>query len=70
VLSSGELSLPTVTLLKRLGADEYYQREPEEVLSVLHDLFISSSKRESLEAPSASSMYVWMSAISSGALDG
>jgi triacylglycerol esterase/lipase EstA (alpha/beta hydrolase family) len=53
VLASGELSLSTVTLLKRLGADEHYKREPKEVLSVLHELFTGSLKRESLEGSTA-----------------
>jgi pimeloyl-ACP methyl ester carboxylesterase len=53
VLTRGELSLPTRTLLSRLGAEAHYRRHPEEVLAVLHDLYVRDSARESLEAQDA-----------------
>ncbi|MBW2295434.1 MAG: alpha/beta fold hydrolase [Deltaproteobacteria bacterium] len=53
MLSQGKLSLPTQNFLRRLGADEHYRKDPEEVLSVLHDTFVRFATRESLEAQDA-----------------
>jgi hypothetical protein len=53
VLSQGKLSLPTENFLRRLGADEHYRKDPEQVLSVLHDTYVRFAIRNTPEAQTA-----------------